>query len=682
MSQISKLFYTYQDLIYKLLLVIASATLIIYFFPKSGKFQFDVQKGVPWASENLYADEDFAILKSQTNIENEKEQIRNTAFLYFNYDDKVHRRVLQHYVEKSQGAFEDSLLSPTYRFELIDFGKNVLEELYLYGVINEKLSFPAERLAYVTKNGIASQLQFSQIVTVDAVPDYLENKINNSDYIEEKTGLLALLYDVVLPNVTYDAVLTDKGIQEELDQLSLTSGKVTKGSRIIARGELVEGGALQKLLSLKAKYETQNFNESRYNWILFGYVLLVTLALSMLLLFVKTYRPAVYSNNTKVTFIFFNIVLMVLLTVAVVKYQPDYIYAVPICILPLILKAFFDPRLGLFTLVITVLLLGFIVPNNFEYFFLQIIAGIVTILTIPELYKRANLFISVGQITLVYMVAYFAFNIIHEGGVGTLEFENFGHFILAGLATLFVQPLIYVYEKVFGLVSDVSLLELSDTNSKVLKELADKAPGTFHHSLNVANLCEAAANEIGANAMLVRVGALYHDIGKMNNPGDFTENQANSINIHDDLSPKESADIIIGHVINGVELARKYKLPDRIMDFIRTHHGMSLVRYFYQKAKERNEEVTEADYRYPGPLPFSKETAILMMADSVEAASKSLKNPTSILIDTFVDKIITQQKDDNQFVNADITFKEIELIKKVLKKKLNNIYHLRIEYPE
>jgi len=262
MSQISKLFYTYQDLIYKLLLVIASATLIIYFFPKSGKFQFDVQKGVPWASENLYADEDFAILKSQTNIENEKEQIRNTAFLYFNYDDKVHRRVLQHYVEKSQGAFEDSLLSPTYRFELIDFGKNVLEELYLYGVINEKLSFPAERLAYVTKNGIASQLQFSQIVTVDAVPDYLENKINNSDYIEEKTGLLALLYDVVLPNVTYDAVLTDKGIQEELDQLSLTSGKVTKGSRIIARGELVEGGALQKLLSLKAKYETQNFNES------------------------------------------------------------------------------------------------------------------------------------------------------------------------------------------------------------------------------------------------------------------------------------------------------------------------------------------------------------------------------------------------------------------------------------
>lgn len=365
-----------------------------------------------------------------------------------------------------------------------------------------------------------------------------------------------------------------------------------------------------------------------------------------------------------------------------INYQPEFIYAIPLCILPLIIKAFFDPRLGLFTFVITVMLLGFIVPNSFEYIFLQVVAGIVTILTVSELYKRANLFISVGQITLVYIVAYFAFNSIHEGGLETLEFQNFGLFMLAGLATLFVQPLIYIYEKLFGLVSDVSLLELSDTNSKVLKELANKAPGTFHHSLNVANLCEVAANEIGANVMLARVGALYHDIGKMNNPGDFTENQSNAMNPHDDLAPQESANLIIDHVLNGIEIARKYKLPDRIIDFIRTHHGTSLVRYFYQKAKERDEHIDEANFRYPGPLPFSKETAILMMADSVEAASKSLTNPTSIVLDTFVDKIIDQQKNDNQYINADITFKEIELIKKILKKKLRNIYHLRVEYPE
>ena len=398
--------------------------------------------------------------------------------------------------------------------------------------------------------------------------------------------------------------------------------------------------------------------------------------------FIRNYRPKVYENNTQITFILFNVLLMVLLTTAVVKFNPAYVYAVPLCILPLIIKAFFDARLGLFTHVITILLLGFIVPDSFEYFFLQVIAGIVTILSTQELYKRANLFISVGQITLIYIIAYFAFNSIHQGGVENLEWENLGLFVLAGLATLFVQPLIYIYEKIFGLMSDVSLLELSDTNSKLLKLLADKAPGTFHHSLNVANLCEAAANEIGANAMLVRVGALYHDIGKMNNPTDFTENQSTGINVHDELSPKESARIIIDHVIDGIEIARKNNLPDRVIDFIRTHHGTSTVHYFYMKEKEVNEDAVITDFQYPGPLPFSKETAILMMSDSVEAASKSLKNPTSILIDSFVEKIIKKQMDDGQYLNADITFKEIQQVKKVLKKKLVNIYHLRIEYPE
>ena len=314
--------------------------------------------------------------------------------------------------------------------------------------------------------------------------------------------------------------------------------------------------------------------------------------------------------------------------------------------------------------------------------FLQVIAGIVTILTGSELYKRANLFISVGQITFIYILGYFAFHIIHEGTIKNLEWQTFGIFFLGGLATLFVQPLIYAYEKIFGLVSDLSLLELSDTNSKLLKDLANKAPGTFHHSLNVANLAEAAANEIGANSMLVRVGALYHDIGKMLNPTDFTENQMTGINTHEDLSPTESARIIIDHVINGIEIARKNNLPDRVIDFIRTHHGTSTVYYFFKKAQEQDEEVNINDFKYPGPLPFSKETAILMMSDSVEAASKSLKNPTSVLIDSFVEKIINKQMEDGQFLNANITFKEIQTIKKVLKSKLNNIYHLRVEYPE
>ena len=239
-----------------------------------------------------------------------------------------------------------------------------------------------------------------------------------------------------------------------------------------------------------------------------------------------------------------------------------------------------------------------------------------------------------------------------------------------------------MYEKIFGLVSDVSLLELSDTNTKLLKELSNRAPGTFHHSLNVANLAEASANEIGANAMLVRVGALYHDIGKMKNPTYFTENQSTGLNPHNELSSRESARIIIDHTINGIEIAKKYNLPDRVIDFIRTHHGTSLVYYFYMKEKASNEHVEIEDFSYPGPKPFSKETAILMMCDSVEAASKSLKEPTSTKINEFVENIINKQMESGQFLNADITFKEIQSIKKVLKLKLANIYHLRIEYPE
>jgi putative nucleotidyltransferase with HDIG domain len=463
---------------------------------------------------------------------------------------------------------------------------------------------------------------------------------------------------------------------------ALQRHNIEKETLIISKGEVVEGNKFEILKSLQAEYESQIWTEANYNWILAAYTLLVALALLMLLLFLRKYRLEVFKNNTKVTFIFFNILLMVFLTTLVVNYNSLYIYIVPICILPLVLKAFFDARLGLFSHVITVLLLGFVVPNNYEYMFLQIIAGIVTILTVSELYKRANLFISVGQITLIYIVAYFAFFVIHEGSIDNLKWETFVLFILSGLATLFVQPLIYAYEKIFGLVSDVSLLELSDTNTKLLKELSNKAPGTFHHSLNVANLSEASANEIGANAMLVRVGALYHDIGKMKNPTYFTENQSTGINPHDELSSKESASIIIDHVIDGIEIGKKNNLPDRIIDFIRTHHGTSVVYYFYNKEKTLENEINIKDFEYPGPKPFSKETAILMMCDSVEAASKSLKEPTSSKIDVFVESIISKQIESDQFLNANITFKEIESIKKVLKHKLANIYHLRIEYPE
>lgn len=681
MSSILNRFYKNQGAIYKVLLCIASTILIVYLFPKSGKFQFDFQQNKPWQYDNLYAPVDFAILKSEDQLEQERADVENSIIPYFNYDQDIANEAKAAYENQFASVFTDSIFRNR-QDELKNFGLQILDDIYKYGVISDLVAFQEGRKIYLRRGNEIEETSIENLNTIDEISALINRRLVNGPYVQAANRFKELFYDVVQPNVTYDEKLTNKELNAELSKIAPTKGVVNKGSRIVAKGEIVEQSTYQILKSLQAEYESQSWTASKYNWVVFGYVLLVSVALTMLLLFIKTYREQVFENNTMVTFIFFNIILMVLFTTLIVKYDANYVYVVPLCILPLVIKAFFDSRLGLFTHVITLLLLGFIVPNTSEYMFLQVIAGIVTILTVSELYKRANLFISVGQITFIYIIGYFAFHIIHEGTVDNLEWETFSLFIITGLATLFVQPLIYAYEKIFGLVSDLSLLELTDTNSKLLKNLANKAPGTFHHSLNVANLAEAAANEIGANAMLTRVGALYHDIGKMVNPTDFTENQSTGINTHEDLSPRESARIIIDHVINGIEIARKNNLPDRVIDFIRTHHGTSTVYFFYKKAQEQDEDVNIDDFRYPGPLPFSKETAILMMADSVEAASKSLKSPTSVLIDSFVEKIINKQMEENQFLNATITFKEIQIIKKVLKSKLNNIYHLRIEYPE
>ena len=670
-----------QSLLYKGFLFIAATFLILYLFPKAGQFKYDFQKGKPWQYENLYAPFSFTIKKDAVSLASEKEQIVNNAVPYFNMDMAIVTGVTKEFYRLLDEAYQNSLFRVP-KLSIQIKGAAIIDQIYKHGIVNELYSYDPDKLVYLKSSNEIDEVTFHQIVSFDNIESIVK-AATSLETISPSIDLLEKILTIVIkPNVSLNTKLTQTAIDDEVNAMNPNKGIIEKSGRIIAKGELVDTDAYQILDSLKAEYQSQVWTKSNYLWLLVGYGLLVMLVLLMLLLFLKKYRPEIYKNNTKVTFIFFNVLLMVLLTTIVVKMDAKYVYVVPLCILPLILKAFFDPRLGLFVHVLTVLLLGFIVPNSFEYLFLQIIAGIVTILTVSELYKRANLFISVAQITFIYIIGYFAFVLIQEGNIYEFEWVIFGYFVLCGLATLFAHPLIYFYEKLFGLVSDVSLLELSDTNSKLLKELSNKAPGTFHHSLNVANLAEAAAQEIGANSMLVRVGALYHDIGKMASPTFFIENQLSGINAHDELDPKESASIIINHVIDGIEIARKYNLPDRIIDFIRTHHGTSMVYYFYKKELETQGQANKEDFKYPGPIPFSKETAILMMADSVEAASKSLKEPTSTKIDVFVEKIIDAQMEQGQFLNADVTFKDIELIKKVLKKKLNNMFHLRVEYPE
>jgi putative nucleotidyltransferase with HDIG domain len=672
--------YKNQSIIYKSFLLALSVFLIVYFFPTGGQFKYEIIKSKPWQYENLYAPFDFAILKSSEEISAEKSKILKTHIPYFNYDVNTAKEVRISW-QNQLNTSQDSLFQNN--LAISEFISGTLDEVYENGIRIKDESVNNYTIVFLIKDKVVNEVLYKDILTQEDLKPFLNSKIDGSDLLSSRNDLLEVFFEVFKVNVEYDKALNQNQIQSKFDQISYTRGRVSKGSKIIAKGETIEGEKLRMLRSLKNEYESQSLESSAFVVVVTGYTFLVLLSLLMLLLFIRQYRPDIYDNNNKITFIFFNILFLVFLTLLVMRLDTDYIYVVPVCILPLTLKAFFDARLGLFTHVITVLILGLVVPNSFEYMFLQIIAGIVTILTVSELYKRANLFISVVQITLVYIFAYFAFNMIKEGSIAEINYNNFIYFLLSGVGLLFVQPLIYAYEKIFGLVSDLSLLELSDTNSKLLKELSNAAPGTFHHSLNVANLAEAAANEIGANSLLIRVGALYHDIGKMKNPIYFVENQTTSVSPHDELSPTESAEVIIGHRLEGIEIAKRRNLPDRIIDFIRTHHGTSTVYYFYAKQKEEEDgEVAIDDFRYPGPIPFSKETAILMMCDAVEAASKSLKEPNTQLIDDFVEKIINKQIEEDQFINANITFKEIQSIKKILKAKLNNIYHLRIEYPD
>ncbi len=657
---------------------------MVYLFPKGGQFKYEFQKGKPWQYENYYAPFNFSIQKSKDEIEKDQQQVKTTSKQFYNYKVQTIDEVRSNVNQKVGELLLNSNLFESQKKKLIKNVNEILSSIYEYGYINEADRLQLNRQVVTIKKGNKIQdIETNKLYYLSKINDLISVKIGVEPLTQTESTVQTILFDELKPNVYYNKELTSKNLEENLSKVSYTKGLVAVNQRIILKGDIVEGQKLAILNSLKQEFESQVWSKSNYNWIVFGYTILVALAFLMLMLFIRKYRLEIFENNTKVTFIFFNIILIVLLITLVVKYDAKYVYIVPIVILPLVLKAFFDARLGLFSYVLTVLLLGFIVPNSFEFIFLQIIAGIVTILTISELYKRANLFISVIQITTVYYVAYMAFSIIQEGNAKALIWDKFIYFALNGGATLFVLPLIYIFEKIFGLVSDESLKELSNTNNKLLRELAEKAPGTFQHSLQVANLAEASANEVQANSMLVRTGALYHDIGKMLNPMYFTENQSTNVNPHDELTPKDSAQIIRNHVIKGVELAKKNHLPDRIIDFIRTHHGTTLVYYFYKmEEKLTGGEVDASYFQYPGPIPFSKETAILMICDSVEAASRSLKEPTAQVLDDLVEKIVTKQLEGGQFMNADITFKELLTIKKVLKKKLKNIYHLRIEYPE
>jgi len=467
-----------------------------------------------------------------------------------------------------------------------------------------------------------------------------------------------------------------------IDDISINKGLVQEGELIISRGEIINDSKFIILESLRSEYEKRLGKNDRW-LIILGRIILVTACYLALYLFLYHFRFDVLSSTHKTFFIILILLLFIILTRLVIYLPGNVVFIIPFAIIPIVVRTFYDSRLALFVYLVAIMLAGFIVPNSFEFVFISYIVGVIVIFSLTNVYRRAKLFFAVLMVFLAYSVIYLGIGLMQEGSLSNLNWKNYIWFAGNGVFLLLSYPLIFVFEKTFRFLSDATLFELSDTNQPLLRKLAEEAPGSFQHSLQVANLAEEAAREIGANNLLTRTGALYHDIGKTINAEYFIENQHEGFSPHDNLDPLKSSEIIIGHVRSGIELARKLNLPSPIIDFIQTHHGTTVAYFFYKKFLDRNPKSTEMEklFAYSGPKPFSKETAIVMMADAVEASSRSLANYSEESISELVERIVYIQEQDGQFAETPLTFKDISDIKAVFIKRLSNIYHARIAYP-
>lgn len=681
---------TYQSHIIKGFLFLFSVIILVVIFPKEGKFKYEFQKGKPWMHRDLIASYDFAILKPEAEYEREKQQILSQINPYFMFDEELTAQKQNELLDNFEIAWNEKYpdtLSHNPQKDLIwNICVSIFDSVTSIGILEnlqliEGLS-AIEEIVLVRGN-LAEEKKIVDVFTVQTAYEFIQTTVSNKQ-LDDQDILLKTLESSLFRNIKYDQEKTQNEQKTVLSNLSKTRGMIQAGERVISKGELVSTGKYQVLESMKQEYQQQLGSSVSYYMILIGLIVLMSISMMVLFFFLLYFRRDIFLNNTEVALILLVILMMVYVTSLVIKYNVGYLYLVPICIIPIIIRAFFDSRPALYVHIITIIIIGFLVPNSFEFVFLQLIAGIIAIISVVHLQRRAQFFISSLTIFLTYSTVYVGLTLIQEGSFLGIDWKFFLLFAGSAVLTLFSYPLIYVFEKVFGLITDVTLIELSNTNNKLLRRLSSKAPGTFQHSMQVANLAEEILFEIGGNTLLARTGALYHDIGKMFTPAYFIENQQSGMNPHDQLTPDESARIIVDHVYRGVELARRFNLPKQIIDFIVTHQGDRKAEYFYYKKvnEEGIDNVDEKAYSYPGPIPMSRETAVVMMADSVEAASRSLKLADEESLSKLVEGIIDKQIENKQFINSNITFKEITRIKELLKKKLQNIYHVRIEYPE
>ena len=697
--------------IFRILLYVIAFGIVVYAIPKDGKFKYEYQKGSPWKHENLIAPFDFAIYKSDKELDEERELVALSQKKYFNKNNEIQLQNTEKFLQDFNNfLFEfngtrDSSQDFTIKGKnFIRDSRNTVYELlnnvYSNGIIENEKYINSEgensKNVFIISENIISQKSVNEIFTPktaylyikDGLGNYLKNqskKLTENEILFIQKALPKFDFNRwIEPNLTFDEATTEKVLQDNLAGISLTRGVVQQGQRIIFQGEMVNEDEFRVLESLRREYEKSDIG-SGYVYIFLGQAVIYLLLFTLIYFFLRTFRHEFFYQTKYSALILSLITVFIVLISLIIKYNWFSIWLFPFLLLPIIIKTFFDTRTGLFFHLIACVATGFIAPNSFEYFVMQFIPGYFLLITFEQINRRGLIFRSSLICFVIYTLVYVSFELMHTGIPSEINWQTIIYLAINCLLLLLAYPLIYAFEKLFGLLSDVSLVELSDSNRPLLRRLAQDAPGTFQHCMQVANLAESAIFKIGGNPHLARAGALYHDVGKLTAPMYFVENQVSGINPHDKLADNlKSAEIIINHVIKGVEIAKKYNLPKQIIDFIRTHHGTTKVMYFYKMYLKDHPEA-EGDinkFTYPGPRPLSKEGAVVMMADSIEAASRSLKKYDKQTISDLVENIINNQIAQKQFDNTKLTFKDIDTIKQLFKEKLLNIYHARIEYPK
>jgi hypothetical protein len=667
----------------KFLMMVVSTCLIVYSLPKQAKFNYEIEKGRIWNQKDLISPYNFAILKTPAEIQNDRKNALASTTQLYQLDTNIEQRQLDGFKNDLEFKWHNSGIDDHKKPTYIQLGQSLLKQVYDKGIVslNSKYQQAQSYTLTILQGNVAKEKNTVDLFTKESALAYCNQVLSKHNDVD-KAFLLDLLQNRIQNNIIFDDKLTNRLENEVLENISMTRGMVQKGDVIIAKGSVVNDEVYQKLVSYKKAFEDNSRINGNPKLVLAGQFLLVAITIAMLMIFLYLFRKDIYADNRLVSLILLVITAMLFTLSMAIKLQIPNLYYIPYCIVPIIIRILFDTRLALNIHMLVVLIAGFFVPNSFEFAYFEITAGMVSIYSIKNLVRREQFLISAVIITFTYFVSFLGISLIKEGTLMDIDWYNFIPFIVSVLLTLLAYPLIYLFEKMFAITSDITLIELTNTNAPLLREMAFSAPGTFQHSLQVANLAENAIYAIGGNALLVRAGALYHDIGKMENPLFFVENQNSGFNPHDKVTYEESAQIIIRHVYKGIEMAQKANIPEIVIDFIRTHHGNTRVDYFYQSFLKNFPEkiINENTFRYPGPIPFSKETGVLMLADSVEAASRSLKEPDEKSISALVDRIVKYKLDQNQLKDCNITLKDIETIKAIFKRMLMSIYHVRIDY--